>query len=295
MFARTPRSAPARRGVVLLLLAVDRAQGLATGIVARHAMYRRAGTHQRTEARALFDFLTKLGGGPAEDMNMESAGLIPDVLQEPFEPSVDLQVKFPTWVRSALNLQDVRSFGDTPTRGAGLLEGRGQVITPTQAREPPTLLWDPAAASAAEGDPLGPAPEESLKFYSFAVVDADAPTPANPSARSWLHWLVVNVPGADVDDGEQVLPYIGPFPSKGGGAHRYFVVLMEQPAGQQSFPEPEAAVGSLEELYEREGFSVERFCDLNGLRPVGWHMFRADFDTYSMELRAELNKRPRRS
>ena len=51
------------------------------------------------------------------------------------------------------------------------------------------------------------------------LVDPDAPDPAEPTFRSWLHWLVVDVPGgADPAKGRTLTQYKGPSPPK--GVHR---------------------------------------------------------------------------
>ena len=50
------------------------------------------------------------------------------MLAEEFEVKTALRVKFPAWVKSAVNLKDVSSFGGTPTRGAGEI-GMGQVCS----------------------------------------------------------------------------------------------------------------------------------------------------------------------
>ena len=39
-------------------------------------------------------------------------------------------------------------------------------------------------------------------LYSLALSDPDAPIPTNPTAREWLHWLVINAPGDDLSNGE---------------------------------------------------------------------------------------------
>lgn len=39
-------------------------------------------------------------------------------------------------------------------------------------------------------------------LYSLALSDPDAPVPTNPTAREWLHWLVINAPGDDLGNGE---------------------------------------------------------------------------------------------
>jgi hypothetical protein len=51
-----------------------------------------------------------------------------------------LRVKFPAWVKSAVDLKDVSSFGGTPTRGAGEI-GMGQVMTVLQKQRGETRTW----------------------------------------------------------------------------------------------------------------------------------------------------------
>lgn len=73
------------------------------------------------------------------------------------------------------------------------------------------------------------------------MVDPDAPSPANPKYRSWLHWLVINIPGHDIQRGEEVVPYDPPAP--GPNRHRYLYLLFKQngrvksraPAKRQGF------------------------------------------------------------
>jgi large subunit ribosomal protein L35 len=35
-------------------------------------------------------------------------------------------------------------------------------------------------------------------LYTLLMVDPDAPSRENPVKRSWLHWMVVNIPGHDI-------------------------------------------------------------------------------------------------
>lgn len=36
--------------------------------------------------------------------------------------------------------------------------------------------------------------------------------PSDPIKSEWRHWLVINIPGGDFDDGETVTGYIGSAP-----------------------------------------------------------------------------------
>ena len=92
------------------------------------------------------------GGAKGKVVSLEEAGVVPDVssrpcasqalvrwadpdpmndfqqiIAEPFESKTVLRVKYPAWVKSAVDLKDVSSFGGTPTRGAGEI-GMGQVM-----------------------------------------------------------------------------------------------------------------------------------------------------------------------
>ena len=44
----------------------------------------------------------------------------------------------------------------------------------------------------------------------------------------YLHWMVVNIPGSKVDQGQIITSYKGPAPKPGTGAHRYVIVAFEQ-------------------------------------------------------------------
>jgi len=248
----------------------------------------------RARPVAVFKFLEEAFApkvGP--DETQESSRLVPDVIGSRFDESVPLEVRYPAWVRSSMNMKDIRSFGDTPTEGAGLLRQVGIKVTPTQVRDAPKVYWEPAAAGAADNDPLAAAPDEQLKYYALALVDADAPSPAEPSSRSWVHWLVVNIPGNELVSGTTLRPYVGAFPPANTGAHRYFFLLMEQRSGEQRFARGAAAPGgvdglSVQDMETRAGWSCDTFVAEHGLRVVGWHHFVAEFDPYCLELLQEF-------
>jgi len=39
-------------------------------------------------------------------------------------------------------------------------------------------------------------------FYTLLMTDPDAPSRAKPEFREWHHWLVVNIPGNNISEGE---------------------------------------------------------------------------------------------
>lgn len=96
----------------------------------------------------------------------------------------------------------------------------GNVLTPTQVKDQPTVKWDADASS----------------FYTLCLTDPDAPSREThvktleinrenvkneffdllQEYREWHHWLVGNIPGNDISKGEVLSEYVGsgPPPSK---------------------------------------------------------------------------------
>lgn len=74
----------------------------------------------------------------------------------------------------------------------------GNILTPTQVQNPPVVEYK----------------AESDTFYTLAMQDPDAPSRREPSRREFRHWLVVNIPGNDIVNGETIFEYIGSGPPK---------------------------------------------------------------------------------
>ena len=49
----------------------------------------------------------------------------------------------------------------------------------------------------------------TLIFFSNTKLDPDAPSRADPSIREGLHRLVTNIPGCDIEKGDQFAEYVG--------------------------------------------------------------------------------------
>ena len=93
---------------------------------------------------------------------------------------------------------------------------------------------------------------EEQKLYTVLMSDPDA------QAKSWLHWLITNIPGEsnDIGQGQVIMSYSGPNPPS--GTHRYIFTLYQQPAGSIMVAKPE----------ERGNFPVEKFEGMYGLQKV---------------------------
>ncbi|CAI5513338.1 unnamed protein product [Closterium sp. Naga37s-1] len=155
--------------------------------------------------------------------------VIGDVLDD-FVPSLDIKVK----------------YGDREVRN-------GDELTPSEAAEAPYVEL---AGRHENGD-----------LYTLVMSDPDAPSPDNPVAAEWLHWLVVNIPGATTlphsSAGDLVMAYKGPSPPT--GVHRYVLSLFRQP--HRLTTDTPAAV---------KGFKTRQFAQQFGLgTPVTALFFRA--------------------
>lgn len=61
------------------------------------------------------------------------------------------------------------------------------------------------------------------------MTDPDAPTRGSPKFKEWHHWMVVNIPGNNVSQGEEKVGYVGPAPPKDTELHRYVLTVFKQP------------------------------------------------------------------
>lgn len=60
------------------------------------------------------------------------------------------------------------------------------------------------------------------------MLDIDVPSRARPVHSQKLHWLVVNIPGSNVKEGDHKVEYVGSAPGEGTGSHRFVFLVFEQ-------------------------------------------------------------------
>ena len=76
--------------------------------------------------------------------------------------------------------------------------------------------------------------------------------------RSWLHWLVVNIPGKRISEGRVVASYEGAEPPEKMGVHRYVFTVFKQ-------TKKIVARFDLDDDENRGGFNVANFAKQNAL------------------------------
>ncbi|KAL7741814.1 hypothetical protein ACLKA6_012040 [Drosophila palustris] len=141
----------------------------------------------------------------------------------------------------------------------------GKVYMPKELKLQPKLEWN--------ADPQ--------TYYTIVMLSPDAPSRENPLYRSWLHWLVVNVPGLDVAKGQLISEYFGPLPPKDSGLCRY-VALVYQQSDKLDFEEKQMDLKSAE---DHSNFDVEKFTQKYEMNdPLAGNVFQSKWDDYVPEL-----------
>jgi phosphatidylethanolamine-binding protein (PEBP) family uncharacterized protein len=117
-------------------------------------------------------------------------------------------------------------------------------------------------------------------FYIYT--DPDAPSREDPKFGEWHHWLVVNIPGVDVAQGDVMSEYIGAGPPKGTKLHRYVYLIFKQ-QGKQDFK----GLSKLTKFSAngRPCWKVREFAKKHNLgSAIAGNFFHAEYDSYCDEL-----------
>ncbi|CAB3219863.1 unnamed protein product [Arctia plantaginis] len=179
--------------------------------------------------------------------NFREHQVVPDVVSCP--PEATVTVRYPS----------------------GATVDEGNVLTPTQVKDKPTVSWEA---------------KPSL-FYTLVMTDPDAPSRADPKFREWHHWLVGNVPGDNVAAGEELSQYVGSGPPPGTGLHRYVFLVYQQP-DKLTFDEPRLTNKS---GANRAMFSIAKFAKKYNLGdPVAGNFYQAEYDDYVPLLYKQLGE-----
>ncbi|XP_042910255.1 protein D2-like [Parasteatoda tepidariorum] len=69
---------------------------------------------------------------------------------------------------------------------------------------------------------------EDNSLNTLIMIDPDIPNPENPTLANFRHWVIVNIPGNRVQDGDVISEYVNPMPPKGSNPHRYILLVYRQ-------------------------------------------------------------------
>jgi len=106
-------------------------------------------------------------------------------------------------------------------------------------------------------------------LYLILMVNLDVPSMEKPLQRCWLHWMLVNVKGFQLDTGRVLCKYGPPNPSANSGTHRFCFLMFKQ-------EEQLDQVAAYEDA-RRGKFNVEEFAKRYHLgKPVAMSYFMAE-------------------
>ncbi|XP_037950702.1 protein D3-like [Teleopsis dalmanni] len=152
----------------------------------------------------------------------------------------------------------------------GLTVDKGAELTPTQVKSEPKVDWV----------------AEENTYYTLIMTDPDAPSRTNPKSREFHHWLVANIPGNAVSQGEVITAYVGSGPPEGTGLHRYVFLLYKQPS-KLEFDEPRVSNRSRN---NRPNFSAKKFAEKYNLgTPIAGNFYQAQWDEYVPTVHKQLS------
>ncbi|CAD7084251.1 unnamed protein product [Hermetia illucens] len=179
---------------------------------------------------------------------MEKHQVVPDIIDQ--APKVILEISYPS----------------------GVKVDSGNELTPTQVKDKPTVTWK----------------AESGALYTLLMTDPDVPSRENPTYREGRHWLVVNIPGNKLDEGQTLIDYIGSGPPAGTGLHRYIFLLFKQ----QGRVESNLSASNRSREGRIKTSTRELIKELNLGDPVAGNLYQAQYDDYVPILHQQLGGVP---
>ncbi|KAJ3246002.1 hypothetical protein HK104_007917 [Borealophlyctis nickersoniae] len=155
---------------------------------------------------------------------LTDGGVVPDILPDGFEPSLELTVKFPSGKKVTVGKEQTRTTTKSHLHKHKPTQNIQPANFPVRTQLPllsvisaPTITYTP------------PTPDT---VYTLTMIDPDAPSRSDPNLGEWRHWVIANIPGADINKGEVLSEWDAPAPPQGTGLHRYVFVLYEQQGGR---------------------------------------------------------------
>ena len=69
---------------------------------------------------------------------------------------------------------------------------------------------------------------DPASYHAIVMIDPDAPSVHDPQYRQFVHWIVLNIPGNNLNSGLTVAKYVQAGPAYNSGYHRYIFLLFDQ-------------------------------------------------------------------
>ncbi|CRK92645.1 CLUMA_CG006196, isoform A [Clunio marinus] len=154
---------------------------------------------------------------------------------------------------------------------SGVKVNLGNILTPTEVKDEPTIEF--------KGD--------EGAFYALLMTDPDAPSRMEPTAREFRHWLKVNIPSNDLNNGETIVQFAESGPPMHTGLHRYIFLLFKQIQGKSSFNLPFIPSRTIR---GRISTSTKNLKESMNLELVAGNFFLAEYDEYVNNIHEQFSE-----
>lgn len=184
--------------------------------------------------------------------SLKKAGILSDVLNDSFDPKVQLSVRF-------LSSGEEAAFGNT--------------LTPVDAQGQPQVEVLPFP-----GDKGLPSEVTGKKGF-IVMTDPDAPSKDDPKWSEYCHWVAsTSLPSAkeggevvhNSKDLKDLIAYTKPAPPEGSGKHRYVLVLLQgEGDGSKSLPKSDGGEDRKNWSTGKPRQGLQQWAESNGLKAIG--------------------------
>jgi len=138
---------------------------------------------------------------------------------------------------------------------------RGNVIKPREAANAPAVQWESSAEAR------------------WCLVMTSLDSHLQEEGAEYLHWMVANIQGSDLQTGQTLCNYLQPFPAFGTGYQRFVFVLYRQ-EGELDWTGQGVKEEGEVDLAARTFRTVDWYRHhQDSLTPAGLAFFQSDYDT----------------
>jgi large subunit ribosomal protein L38 len=144
----------------------------------------------------------------------------------------------------------------------------GNRLMPADLKSAPNVSYDPKFSLSYKDKP------EENTLWTLVLTNPDGHLTENK--REYVHWMVTNIPNADISKGETLVPYLQPLPLKGTGYHRFIFVLYKQ---NKKLDLSNYKVTDTKDLSKRTFYTFDFYRNYqDSMTPTGLAFFQAKWD-----------------
>ena len=134
--------------------------------------------------------------------------------------------------------------------------------------------------------------DKGERLVTVALIDPDVPVLETDGFEYRCHFLAVNIPVSPTvnfvrleslsEDSHVIFPWLPPYAQKGSPYHRLAFFVLEHAKGNS------IDVSQARDFYQRKNFKLRSFMDKFSVTPIGFDIFRTQWDAHMDQLMHEL-------